>query len=1094
MAITLARIEANGWVLALTGSWPASTANKFWPFADYSLTPDNGAKVKLTIARPGYVRSAGTAVAATRTKTAIALRPLRLPVPYEGVDGAGHINTAPTFPAVSNTASYIPTNIALDEIDNGSVRTVRIALSTRVYAGETLTLDVLAGWRAGEGAASAVVVTNNSSAVHAKPIVRPATVPLQVVRAPFRIDLEVVGHYPEGFDGVAGIRFWMTDGTNSTTPQWITGPSVSPLHGDLLKCWGFTVDPALGATLADGPCVVNYEVYPWTGALRACTTVGATQAAMLALATSTTCERGFPICYSSKAANAPGDRYPEAYVVFDPVAGTTVAAAAMVQLTYTAANYVAAAAKPKDLATAINAVLLANRTTSGGSLKSVDNAYLVCPKYVSALGDNTVLRGTTAVTTGLTNAETFLHIVGDPTLTPAQARAQCRIDADAVAPSTQRGTRWHLANLTVGCSTQPLVRSGPNIICWEENLTKVALTPSAIGCSLDATTTAGNLRMFVTNLRVTGCGNGFGTSVPSYPALLRNVQSDRHVGGMVVIGARYLAGVAQTASFLNPCVNDAASGADVIWRGIDLRGWVSAGGNFPIGVPVYTGGVRDATVRWALVNVVCELSGSTEISLLAPMDSQKVRDTSDGVFEGVSFIGGRINWLYDEPLVASVSDVSTLSNAATGNVWRNVYSDRNAAKSDVFGAPGVTTVRNTAAIAANAGYAAARTGTWPHLLGVDHFNVVDGFRFKAGTTGGAQPEGVGLGGRVNPVNNSDASNTAACLDWPKFTSDLSTINGYRGGATSGGGDYRPLPGSPLLGLATDANLDADVFGAARTIPFAIGAGEGAAVAVFPAGARSTSRAGSPTLGWSASLAPAAARLSTRAASGGVLWATTLAPPRGGIATRVSSPAIGWTVTLATRSGRSTTRAAPGFVIWSSVLTPRSGLIVTRTAAGLAGWSTTLVTAGGIIATRAAPGLAGWTTTLTGAAGKIATRAGSPGLGWSATVVPFSARSAMAAKVGFVGWSATLIVNGARSGSFATASSVGWFTSLQLDFARQASRAGSPAVTTIGPWLLAVASGRSAMRDRTLPILLPGSLAPPERTLTVTGDFRTTLVN
>ena len=101
---------------------------------------------------------------------------------------------------------------------------------------------------------------------------------------------------------------------------------------------------------------------------------------------------------------------------------------------------------------------------------------------------------------------------------------------------------------------------------------------------------------------------------------------------------------------------------------------------------------------------------------------------------------------------------------------------------------------------------------------------------------------------------------------------------------------------------------------------------------------------------------------------------------------------------------------------------------------------------------------------------------------------------MAAKVGFVGWSATLIVNGARSGSFATASSVGWFTSLQLDFARQASRAGSPAVTTIGPWLLAVASGRSAMRDRTLPILLPGSLAPPERTLTVTGDFRTTLVN
>ncbi|ODP36482.1 hypothetical protein [Sphingomonas turrisvirgatae] len=79
--------------------------------------------------------------------------------------------------------------------------------------------------------------------------------------------------------------------------------------------------------------------------------------------------------------------------------------------------------------------------------------------------------------------------------------------------------------------------------------------------------------------------------------------------------------------------------------------------------------------------------------------------------------------------------------------------------------------------------------------------------------GNFQPDGFGIGAVINPSAAINQGNA-----WPKFTDDRSRM-----GSDTGGGDYRPASGSPLIGVASVANLDTDRAGVARGGAFAAGA-------------------------------------------------------------------------------------------------------------------------------------------------------------------------------------------------------------------------------------------------------------------------------
>jgi hypothetical protein len=459
VTITAAALDPTGCFLSITGTWARSTgfqsdgsatagSPSAAPFTDYALQANSGApRLKLNVSRPGFIRSAGTAIAASRAKVILGSHPKRTAVMYDPPTGR---LTGPGYDALS-----VPNNIALEEVDNGTTRTVKIVLSQPIYASDTaVTMDVLAGWRIGESSATGITVdTSAVTAVHPLVVARPAVAPLQVVTGAFWFDPLIAAHYPEGFQAVAAVKYTLTDGTNTTTPVWVIAPVASPLYGDNFKTFGASLDPTglypSGSGLTAGGIInVNYDVYPWTGAIRSFST--ATPA--VALAISTVCQRGTPMVYN------PGKtRIPDAFVVIDPINGTLVVSATPVKTTLALAQQVTAASKPKDLSSAIACIRSFARTTAT-NINSADGATVVIPDSTAIPFDNTgpvgstpngaTSIGTAGVGSGLTNVETWLNIVGDPTLTAAQARTRCQINGQTTV-ATLRASKLHYQNLTI---------------------------------------------------------------------------------------------------------------------------------------------------------------------------------------------------------------------------------------------------------------------------------------------------------------------------------------------------------------------------------------------------------------------------------------------------------------------------------------------------------------------------------------------------------------------------------------------------------------------------------------------------------------------
>ncbi|MEY2883073.1 MAG: hypothetical protein RL490_797, partial [Pseudomonadota bacterium] len=426
MAIVAASIESNGWVLRI------DVTGVLGNFANYTLDPDGSRRVQLTSSHPGFVKSGGTAIAGTLARALIATKPLRLPV---------------------NPAS--PTVAVIDETDlGGGVIRVRLALNEHIYATDTgLSLAVLAGWRTGEGAASGIAVTNNSTIVAPIPIMRWALVPYDPVTGSFRLSLIVASHHPVGFEPVAGVKFTATDGTNTKT-VWAMSLSTDNSYGDNLRCYSVIIDPATGTALTAGLLRGDAEVYPWLGVMRSTDPFGSR--AMASLRTdslSVNAASPFVVPYDPA-----GTRYGQMWTYVDAVNGTNVASAAMVATTLAGAKAVAAASRPRDITTAIQAGYLANRTLPAANGLAAQTRSIDGMNIVVAPGTFTL--GATAITSGLATAEVPVRIIGDPD--DANPRANCVYNL-TVASANIRATRIKIDNLTMGLGTNQIASSSTQL-------------------------------------------------------------------------------------------------------------------------------------------------------------------------------------------------------------------------------------------------------------------------------------------------------------------------------------------------------------------------------------------------------------------------------------------------------------------------------------------------------------------------------------------------------------------------------------------------------------------------------------------------------
>lgn len=859
--ITAASIEANGWVLRVTHtSGPGS-------FASYALTPDTASKLVLNASHPGFAPAGGIAVATPRLRSIAATKPLRRPV---------------------NPAS--PTTPVIDETDlgGGAVR-VRLALAEFVYPGDTLSLDALAGWRDGEGAASGVAVTNGSTLAAPPPVFRWADVPYQRHTGPFELELAAFAHHPNGLAPLAGVKFTVTDGVNTRT-VWATALATSTRHGDGLRVYRATIDPGTAPALTAGLLRCDAELHPWLGAVRSTDPLGTrSMAGLQTLSFQTSAERPMAVAWDPA-----GTRYPPAFVMLDPVGGTATAAAGMVQGTLAAAK--AVAVKALNVSTALQACYLANRGAPAANgqaalTRMTDNLAIVLPAGTSLLG-------TTAVTSGATSLEAWPMIVGDPE--NAAPRANCILQGPTTAP-TLRLSRVRLANLRLELDTAAL---GTAVLAyhWADDIEMRGRAGRETTSAFMAAATGG--AQFYTRCRVwrSGKGMAFGAS-GSRPFLIRGCEASRLMEGLAVLGNAWLSNAADPfapapASSTdsnatggwgngNTGVGDIGSQEDVIVAGNDLRAitrraWVSASLS-----AAAAGTLHTSKRRLVFANNVCErIAAGASPEPFWSMGEDALASMRDNIVEGNSFAGERVNCMYSDPLPLTVADTNTQLNDALGNRLANNVFDWCATKHDDFSDPQTASVRGT-----SDGYRPQMVETWSVLYGVGFEGNVDlcrhaaapNFRFEYFGRRGSQG--------VTPTP-------------PGYADDRS-----RYGSDAGGGDYRPGVGSPLLGKGQRGSSDRDRLGTARAVPFAAGGLAGDAVAVLaPAAARSRGQSAMSALSWQTVLVAAAARHRSGAAIATLTWRGTLVPGDATSRTRAAAAFLG-TDALALAAGRTLRVAA-----------------------------------------------------------------------------------------------------------------------------------------------------------------------------------------
>lgn len=762
--IVSAEVEDNGFVLAITLEDVSAGT-----FSSYTLDPNGTPRVSLTSSHPGFTQSSGEAVPATLSRSIIGTVPLRLPV---------------------NLAS--PTVAVIDEEDIGSGQTkVRIALSNHIYATDTdLTLDVLAGWRTGEDAATGISVTNNSTLAAPIPIFRWTRLPIQVVEGTFRISLLAVSHHPIGFNPVAGVKFTVTDGTNTKT-VWATELGTDNDYGDNLRCYTVEVDPSTATTLTAGLLRCDAEVYPWLGAMRSTDPSGLRSMTNLRrlAGRDSAAELPFAVAYDPA-----GTRYSNQWVVIDSVNGTATAAAAMVQTTLAEAKAVAPASKPRSLECALQALYLTNKSLSAAN--GGDSYTRVCDGARIVLSSGVNLLTSTAVTSGLQAAETPVRIIGDPD--DADPRANCILRSTSFAPQ-MRVFRMQYEN----CTLETGEANALNLNAFSVYLDNVEVRARAgqgasSGSILSSTLLDNTYSMSAVRTRWWKAAMGMNTATQRF-GLIRNCEFSRSARAFCLLTSRNIGPDDDTLTNGSPSI-----------------------GNFD--VPADLGGVEDSIIAYndmrrarittiAFAGVSAGVAGTTYVStrrqvvmgnvfeMVSPLGAGPFFALGEGVaasihyniFENNTFVGERCNFIYNDPASAS----SSVNSDIFANRIANNYFDWNPTKHDNY-------------LDGTYGYRPHLIGGWSTYMGVMHEG-----NYSAGRSATPVSDFLywypGLRSTYRTVTTS-----------PGVTDDRS-----RFGANTGNGDYRPAAGSPLLGRMTNSNTDRDFNNNPRTTGSPAGAFEAA---------------------------------------------------------------------------------------------------------------------------------------------------------------------------------------------------------------------------------------------------------------------------
>jgi hypothetical protein len=849
MPIIAAAVESNGWVLRLdvTGSLTAPSTD----FGAYPLTPDGTPRVSLALQSPGFVKSGGTAVAGSLSRALVGTRALRLPVD-------------PLNPNVQQ----------LDETDlGGGIIRVRIALSEEVYAGDTgLTLAVLAGWRAGEGAASGISVANNSAVAPPLPVFRWVLPPYETTAGTFRASLIVGTVHPLGFEPCAGVRFTCTNGTNTQT-IWATALGTDNTYGDNLRCYTVEFDPAAAPAMTAGMLRIDAEVYPWLGAMRTTDPAGTRTMTNLR----NTCIASSATAPWSISYDPTGARYGQQWVYVDPVNGTLTAAVGMIATTLSGAKAVAPASRPRTVTTAMQALYLQNRSLAAANGQAAVSRAASGARLVLAPGTHTGFAGTT-VTSGVNVAEAPVRIIGDPD--DPNPRANCIIRTGASAPVARIGlVRYQ--NVTIETASTFGLTDASTGRVWLDNVEvrgASGFENSTTWPIVTGAPAAGSINFYITRSRIWRLGVPLGNA-NRWPGLVRASEFSRRMLGTTFVRNRWI-GKAEdgfTASLTQEGlgtlpVTDAVSLEDLVVAFNDMRFMRWAAITFSPASAAAAGisPQNSSQRRYLVLNNVFErismtnnASDTTDAFFNWGESSYSVMDNI--ILEGNTFAGSGYNAFYNDPTPANLTDINTQTNITVRIRHANNATCRNASKQDDFSDPVANGIRVGLGPpeSLKAGFRPACVGAWSVHFGCGMEAHVDFSR--SGTFTNFRRDGgsgfVGLRGVQYAIPTT-----------PGYADDRS-----ENGTDVGGGDYTPIGGSPLLGRITRANSDRDLAGAARLVNGATGALEAlAGQTLMPDAAVSGLGSGMPQLDSAITLAAASALMGQRAVAGLVSIAFTLA--------------------------------------------------------------------------------------------------------------------------------------------------------------------------------------------------------------------------
>lgn len=845
MTVISAAVEANGWVLAVRGTW-AATAGA-WEYAGYDRTngrflsggvdqfplyPDSpDPKIMMQVASPGYERVAGLPVANPgRLRTLIATKAIRRPFPNQA---------------------------QLDEIHHGDgTRTVRLALTQRVFANDVIqSASFLAGWKFGEAGVVPGVVVNGSTRTVQLPVSRWATVPYQLVsgtgaspRTSVRVDVLVASHFPEHVgsaynQAVAAVAVQAFDGTNMGAVSWLTQGTSAEVDG--LRCWTGEVDVR---GLTAGVITLHKTLYPFIGAARS---TGSAHVATALASTVPDWAQPLQLCFDPV-----GDRYAgkRKYVFIDtasPNALTSNSGSVVLHGDIASARAAAATTKPQNITVAIEAF-----RDQGIPYPNANGLTVAtgrgCEFWEILIHEGQTVQPGSGTVTGSNfwnSREGFVVIRGDPAA--ANPRASCAIQSRGTAAGITV-QRLKITGCRVLLGQSSLFSNATNNLQWLDDC-DVTAKPGFAGDSFSVRA-SGNL--WTTNLNCWGY-----SSQPAGALLQRNIV--RSVGSRsmchVNVTVNYEPGVSNTSYLFDVDDPDA-----MIWNFKAFR-WnktvIRADEQSSSPGTLGAWGSPHLLLRAALVNVLVE----GDDTRLVQLGEEGYSQMNDCIWDGVTTVGDGVNFHNEPPwpilnfsgttfevgleahglsvgnsvtisgcapagyngtfTVASVQDANrfriaispapgimstkgfvTLPGGAvralrfwnlrhTGNTLLNVAFDRNATKNDVWRGDGEV------------------TGNWEIVFGVGMQAKVHANRI-AGSPQDWQYAYAGLRAYT------DLSYAANGTDWWKFVNDAT---GHDGRVAAFYGDYRPGAGSPVLGRGRVSNIDRTLDGGVRGAQFAAGA-------------------------------------------------------------------------------------------------------------------------------------------------------------------------------------------------------------------------------------------------------------------------------